>query len=72
VEEVDQHDPRTLEVEYGRSGISNWGCDQGERFGSKVPRGFDSGSDLDGNNLLQAVGFARADETSSPRSLAEP
>jgi hypothetical protein len=48
VEEAAEHHSRTLEVKYRWPRIPSRRCDEGEGFGSEIPRCFDSWSDLNG------------------------
>ena len=52
MEKVDQHNPRTLEIEYGWAGIPSWRCDQGKGFGRDVPRDLDPRGDFDGTRVF--------------------
>lgn len=48
MEEADEHNPRALEVEYRWPRIPSRRCDEGEGFGSEIPRRVDPWSYLDG------------------------
>lgn len=69
MEKIDQHNPRTLEIEHGRAGIPSRRCDQGERSGGEVPRDFDSWSHFDGTCVFSLEGSWRANAFIPPQSL---
>ena len=68
MEEVDEHNSRTLEVEYRWPRIPSRRCDEVEGFGSEIPRRVDPWSYLDGVFALWPQ-RSRWTEAALPQSL---